>query len=67
MNFLQCRGSYKFEHLDFVLTCAAPVTNVKMTQPAEVLHVRNVGVKVSEVCFLSSYPSLEVYVFVLIE
>ena len=32
-----------------VVTCAAPVTNIKMTEPSKVLHIRNVGPEISEV------------------
>ena len=32
-----------------VVSCAAPVENVKMTEPSKVLHIRNVGQEISEV------------------
>jgi hypothetical protein len=46
-----------------VLPCAAPVANVKMTEPSKVLHIRNVGPEISEVRILAFLCTL-VYTFV---
>lgn len=42
-----------------VVTCAAPVANVKMTEPSKVLHIRNVGPEISEV---RAYPPFCVHI-----